>query len=313
MHNENLQKRRVHYLRIVVTTDCPMRCSFCHMEGDPNEVKGRTGLSYGDLTRLLRMAVRVGIQKFKFLGGEPLMRRDLVEIVGFLRKESPSADISMITAGVGRETDIDTLFDHGLSRANLSIHGWGLPAFLENGRSLVQHQQRERVLERLLAHGRPLKLNYVYTGEQVEEDLTVFLDWAASKPVTVNLLDDLGNQDFSSTLLLGVLERLRGRWVMQREEPDPYSLPTQHLFWSDGLRVEIKDQKLGEIAPWSACGSCQKRKMCREGIHALRLTHKGVLQPCMDRPDLGIALLPLLEKSEEDALAVWEKFVYMSS
>lgn len=305
-----LPKRRVHYLRIVVTTDCPMRCSFCHMEGDPNEAKGRTGLSYMEITRLLRMAVKVGIQKFKFLGGEPLMRRDLAKIVDFLRKESQQADISIITAGLGRETDIDALFEHGLSRANLSIHGWGLPAFLENGRSFVQHQQRERVLERLLVHGRPLKLNYVYTGAQVEKDLASFLDWAASKPVTVNLLDDLGNPNFSSMLLLDVLERMRGRWCMQQQEPDPYSLSTQHLFWSDGLRVEIKDKKLGEIAPWSACKICPKRKVCREGIHALRLTHKGFLQPCMDRPDLSIALLPLLEKSEDDALAVWEQFVY---
>ena len=75
-----------------------------------------------------------------------------------------------------------------------------------------------------------------------------------------------------------------------RPEPDPASLPTERLSWGDGLVVEVKDHRLGDVAPWKACTGCPKRARCGEGIHAVRLSHTGVLRPCMDRPDLGVDL-----------------------
>jgi hypothetical protein len=60
--------------------------------------------------------------------------------------------------------------------------------------------------------------------------------------------------------------------------------------WDDGLRVELKHQQLGAVAPFASCGGCPQRARCKEGIVALRLTHRGALQPCMDRPDLGVPL-----------------------
>lgn len=297
----SLQKS-VRYLRIVVTTSCPMRCSFCHMEGDPYDPKQPQELSTEELRMFLSIAVRAGVRKFKFLGGEPLIRKDIPLLVKHLRDAAPTSDISIITSGVGDENQLHALFDAGLDRANLSIHGWGLSRFLEHGRSSAQYQKRKRVLDILFAYGRPLKLNYVYTGSGVEEDLREFLSWSCGKPIVVNLLDDLKNPLFSSHTIEAVLVAMRGPWSQRLFDSDPNSLVTEHLIWDDGLRVEVKTQRLGEVAPWKCCRSCVVRSGCREGIHALRLTHQGVLQPCMDRLDLGLPLRPLFHLGDRKSV-----------
>lgn len=59
-----------------------------------------------------------------------------------------------------------------------------------------------------------------------------------------------------------------------------------------------------------ACARCPSRSRCGEGIHALRLTHTGVLRPCMDRPDLGVDLLAALRDGGPPAASsAWSCFL----
>lgn len=298
------------YLRVVATTKCPLSCSYCHMEGDSHQDGTAWELPAGVLDACLAVAVDAGIRKFKFLGGEPLARRDLPERVSRLRALAPGADLSIITSGVAPLSIVDALLSAGLDRMNVSIHGFGIDAFAERSRLPTRHHAlRTAVIEELLSRGRPVKLNYVYTGPASEADLQALLDWAADKPLLVNILDELGNAAMSSQTLLSLLLRLRGQWVEQYEEPDPDSLPTTRLRFSDGLHVEIKTSQLGRVAPWQDCATCVARSRCREGIYAVRLTHRGCLQPCMDRPDVSLSLRDCLEQGHAAALAAWQRFI----
>lgn len=290
------------YLRVVITTRCPLACSYCHMEGDPAQPGVAGGLPLDEWIPLLHAGLDNGIRKLKFLGGEPLVRRDLPEIIAALRQRDPALDISIITSGAVPRERIDACFAAGLSRANVSVHGFLPDAFARRGgvaRTLVL---RSAFLDALLEHGRPLKLNYVYSGPQDEDDLAALLAFCRGLPLVINLLDDLSRPDLSHRSLVEVLERLVGPVQGMRREPDPHSLDTLHLLYG-GLEIEIKDRQLGEQAPYHACGSCSLRRSCREGIHALRLSHTGVLRPCMDRPDLGLQLLPILAAGGQEAVA----------
>lgn len=301
--------RRPTYLRTVVTTRCPMRCTYCHMEGDPGGSRPRL-LDTATLNAALRVAARAGIEKFKFLGGEPLVRADMPQVVAALRAEAPAADLSVITAGVTLPGALPDCVGAGLDRANLSVHGFDLPAFTRRGGNLRTWQQRNETLKWLVAEGRPLKLNYVLSGPEDHEDLAALLDWAASQPVVVNVLDDLSDPAASAQTVADTLRRLHGPEALAEVVPDPHSLPTTHLVWADGLRVEVKDQRLGDLAPWGACQTCPQRPQCREGIYALRLSHDGHLRACMDRPDLALDLLTLLQtEGEAAALTAWVGFV----
>ena len=295
------------YLRVVVTTACPLRCSYCHMEGDQH-TGGARGLDQATLVALLRAGAQAGIRKFKFLGGEPLARRDLPEVTAALRAAAPDADISIISSGVGAPGAFEALIEAGLDRINLSIHGWSEAAFAERGGSVRNHKRRRESIERVLALGRPLKLNYVLTAG-TERDLGQLLDWAAAHRVMVSVLDDLNDPDSGPDTVAAALVRLRGPWKGARSSPDPDSLPTTRLDWSDGLLVEVKTSQLGSLAPWRACRLCIARLRCREGIHAVRLTHRGRLQPCMDRPDVALDLVPLLADGEDAVARAWRSFV----
>ncbi len=150
---------------------------------------------------------------------------------------------------------------------------------------------RAALIDAALAHRSPLKLNFVYSGRGDEADLGRLLDWAGPRDVVVGVLDDLGQPDVGSDSVLAALGRLRAEPTEEWIEHDPHSLPTLRRRYRDGLVVEVKTARLGEAAPWRSCGECAIRGACREGIAALRLTHEGVLRPCMDRADLGVSLV----------------------
>ena len=286
----------------MVPEACPLRCSYCHEEGGFSGGAGcRRGLDPEVLTRAVRACVAAGMRKVKFLGGEPFLYSGLAEVIGGLRRQHPDLDISAISSGVVPGRAIERCLAAGLSRSNVSVHGWRPGDFALRGGSARMHQRRHDFINRLLQAGRPLKANYVYTGPEVEADLAAMLAWAADKPLVVGLLDDLSNPALGPRQLVRVLTRLRGAPVQRLLDLDPHSLSTTHLRWEDGLHVEIKDQHLGQVAPWRACARCPRRGGCREGVFAARLTPAGRLQLCMDRPDLSIDLLALLRHRDTAA------------
>lgn len=291
------------YLRVVVTPRCPLACHYCHLEGDP--ASNRT-LPTEALLTLIRAGLEVGVRKIKYLGGEPLVRADLPRIIAQVFAWDETVDQSIITSGAIVPSRLEACLKAGLSRANLSIHGWDKDTFAKRRGTAQQHEWRAQNLKLLLDAGRPLKLNYVWGGPEDDADLNGLLNWAAGQPLVVNVLDDLG-KNLGASDILDALARLRGAWLESWEEPDPYSLSTLRLRWADGLTVEVKDQRLGTVAPWKACQACPKKSVCKEGIHAVRLTHDGRLQPCMDRPDLAINLRSL--SAEPEITQAWKHFL----
>jgi molybdenum cofactor biosynthesis enzyme MoaA len=277
------------YLRVVLTPKCPLACGFCHKEGDPAKASALDPLFVGSV---LRCAHKNGIKKIKFLGGEPMLYKQLPELIQDVRTDLAKADLSVITAGSLSPLRLSRCFDAGLDRANLSIHGWTQEAFnRRTQRGFGAWSTMQANIEFLLEKGRELKLNYVYRGSKDIHDIIGLLTWAANKPVTVAVLDDLGSLVDDAVSIEAMLVSVLGKTTYEWRQEDPYSLPTRRIAWGNGLVVELKDHQLGKVAPWKACGSCEKREDCREGIQALRLSHAGELRLCMDRKDAKVDLL----------------------
>jgi cyclic pyranopterin phosphate synthase len=287
--------RRPTYLRVVVTTRCNYQCSYCHMEGDPHQIDTAHELPLDALCACIDVMAAAGMRKIKLLGGEPLLRPDLPALISHMRAAAPRADLSMITAAALPTRALHAALDAGLDRVNVSIHGFGAEAFARRNSNPLQLVRRAAFVDALLATGRPVKLNYVYSGPEDADDLAALLDWAADLPVLVNVLDNL-ELELGWRPLEAMLTALRGAPAWHRVSHDPDSLDTLHIGWADGLRVELKDQQLGQHAPWADCASCPVRATCKEGIFALRLTHQGVLMPCMDRPELGLPLARIIAR-----------------
>ena len=294
------------YMRISLTEKCPMNCTFCHNEGW-NENFVTQKISPDDWFKIISTGIENGVRKLKFVGGEPLLYPQLPKLISMVREKYPDLDISLITSGSLPVRKLQACFEAGLSRANLSIHGWSWAFFQKNSKNRKHFQYRQENIKWLLQHGTPVKLNYVYSSPAVESDLQELLEAMKFHNVTVNVLDDLSNPNITPQYLVERLIALQGEPAFRFEDPDSNSLSTLHLYWSDGLVVEIKDQQLSKIAPWKSCQTCPKKSQCTEGIHAIRVHTDGDLKLCMDRPDISFPLHEHLENPRLDA--IFQQFI----
>ncbi len=114
-------QRGISYLRISVTDRCNLRCIYCMPEEGVPLVHHSEILSYEEIAQVVRAAVQLGIDKIRITGGEPLVRADIVELVGMIAGIEGIRDISMTTNGILLEKYAAELVDAGLHRINISL------------------------------------------------------------------------------------------------------------------------------------------------------------------------------------------------
>ncbi|MFQ6065216.1 MAG: GTP 3',8-cyclase MoaA, partial [Candidatus Bathyarchaeia archaeon] len=107
-------------LRVAVTQNCNLRCGFCHREGEAGV--GKSGeMSVEEIVRIVRIAVGLGISRVKLTGGEPLYRKDIVEIISGIGKLRGLQDLAMTTNGCYLAPLAKDLKANGLQRLNVNI------------------------------------------------------------------------------------------------------------------------------------------------------------------------------------------------
>lgn len=107
--------RVIRHLRISVTTRCNLNCIYCHMEG---EKPSGDEMSVDEIARICKAFYDLGVQKVKITGGEPLLRKDIIEIV---QEMPPFKDISIVTNGTLLSKLAYELKEAGLHRINVSL------------------------------------------------------------------------------------------------------------------------------------------------------------------------------------------------
>ncbi|HQE98548.1 MAG TPA: radical SAM protein, partial [Anaerolineae bacterium] len=92
--------RSIEYLRVSVTDRCNLRCRYCMPEEGVPPITHEAVLRYEEITRLVRIAVTMGLSHVRLTGGEPLVRRDIVDLVKQLAALPGLDDLSMTTNGM---------------------------------------------------------------------------------------------------------------------------------------------------------------------------------------------------------------------
>lgn len=113
--------RHINYLRISVTDRCNLRCRYCMPEDGIRLMDHQDILSFEEITEVVRVAVSLGIDKFRITGGEPLVRKDIVALVSQMASVSGVKDLSITTNGILLEELAQPLKDAGLRRVNISL------------------------------------------------------------------------------------------------------------------------------------------------------------------------------------------------
>ena len=167
-------------LRVSVTDRCNIRCFYCMPEENPAFVERREILSFEEIERFVRVAVRLGVNKVRLTGGEPLVRRGLPALVRKLAAVSGVADLALTTNGLLLPELAGPLFDAGLRRINVHLDTLDAAKF----ERITRRPGLEQVIDGLFACKRlgydPIKINAVAVKGLIEDDLAPLARFGAN-------------------------------------------------------------------------------------------------------------------------------------
>lgn len=280
--------REINYLRISVTDKCNLRCRYCMPPEGVAAMPHEEVLTLEEIYRLVRIMEPLGIKKLRFTGGEPLVRKNLVKLIGDVNSLAGIEDIAMTTNGVLLKENIDALKQAGLKRVNISLDTCDRDIF----EHITGYDGLGRVMESIdaaLDAGMQVKLNCVPCRELNEGEIETLAQLAYDKPLDVRFIElmPIGcGKSFHGIASGEILARLKHKYGIYQEVPVVKRSETAQYYLFDGFQGRI-----GFISPMSHrfCSACSR----------IRLTVEGRLKLCLHYND-GIELKPLLRQGKSD-------------
>jgi cyclic pyranopterin phosphate synthase len=264
---------RVHNnLRISVTDRCNLRCTYCM----PEEVvfmDKRELLSFEEIVHFVRAAVPLGIDKIRLTGGEPMMRRDLPQLVRLIAAIPGIKDIGLTTNGILLADHAQALFDAGLRRINISLDTLDADRF----RQLARRDGLEKVITGIMAAKKagfhPVKINAVSIRGITEHEVVPLAQFARQHGLELRFIEymPIGANEWERGKVYfahEIMEQLE-RDICPLVPADDYDprAPAMDFVYTDG------GGRIGIIASISRpfCMSCNR----------IRLTSDGKLRNCL--------------------------------
>lgn len=162
--------RNITYLRISVTDRCNFRCTYC-MPAEGVEWKNESEiLSFEEIREVVKVGTQMGIKKIRLTGGEPLVRKDLPDLIGMLSNLPEIEEIGMTTNGVLLPKYAQELKDAGLNRVNISLDTLDPEKFKKITRLGKLEDVLKGIDAAIEAELLPVKINFVRMKGKNEED-----------------------------------------------------------------------------------------------------------------------------------------------
>lgn len=265
-------QRRIEYLRLSVTDRCDLRCVYC-MPGDMRFLPRKEVLSLEELHRLALAFIDRGVRKVRLTGGEPLVRRDVIDLVRALGRKLGNGldELTLTTKGTQLAGHADALFDAGIRRINVSLDTLDRDGFAR----LTGQDRLPAVLDGIAAAreaGLSVKINVVALKGVNEAELPDLVDWAHGDGHDVTFIevmplgeiaDDRSDQFLS---LVEVRANLERRFAL---------VPSLHRTGGPARYFDVTEsgRRIGFITPLTG-------NFC-EGCNRIRVTATGQLYPCL--------------------------------
>lgn len=267
---------RVHRdLRISLTDRCSLRCTYC-MPEQGNEWLARTSiLSLDEIEQIARVAGADGVTTFRLTGGEPLLRRDVVEVVrrvATIAGPDGPVQVAMTTNGIRLAEHLPALVEAGLGRLNISIDTLRPDRFHALTRRDRLAEVREGIAAAAASPLRPLKLNAVAMRGVNDDELVDLVQFALDSGAEMRFIEqmplDAGHTWDRARMVTRdeILDALAARWTLT-PVPGRGGAPAERWMLDGGPAT------VGVIASVTApfCGDCDR----------LRLTADGQLRNCL--------------------------------
>ncbi|HEX5431269.1 MAG TPA: GTP 3',8-cyclase MoaA [Bryobacteraceae bacterium] len=260
--------RRHDNLRISVTDRCNIRCFYCMPEANVKFQAREQILSFEEIERFVRVAVKLGVRKLRITGGEPLVRKNLATLIAKLARIEGIQDLALTTNGVLLAAQAQELYDAGLRRINVHLDTLDRERFLK----ITRRDDLARVLEGMEACRRAgyqtIKINAVAVKNLVEPDIVPLARFGREHGIEVRYiefmpLDAQGLWERSKVLTADDMIAMLSREIAPLEEipdRDPRAPATEYRF-ADGIG------RVGFIASVSRpfCLNCNRLRLTADG------------------------------------------------
>ncbi len=262
--------RKIDYLRISVTDRCNLRCIYCMPEEGITLLNHDEILTYEEIIKISRAAVKAGLTRIRITGGEPLVRKDITELISEIAAIPGVRDLSLTTNGIYLENMAEELYSSGLRRINISLDTLNPERYLK----ITRGGDLNRVLkgiDRAIEVGfNPVKINTVAIKGVVEDELERFKELVYVKPVHVRFIEkmDITNSDSQGFYSCKeIMERFSKTTEIEETEGPVGAGPARYI------KLKRAKGTIGFIGLYSEhfCDSCNR----------LRLTADGKLRTCL--------------------------------
>jgi cyclic pyranopterin phosphate synthase len=264
--------RPLRNLRVSVTDRCNLRCQYCMPEGEYTWLRRADLLTFEEIQRLVDVFTGLGVDKVRLTGGEPLLRRDVADLVRLLAEVPPVRDLAMTTNGVLLGEQAATLRAAGLHRVTVSLDTLRPERF----RVLTRRDDHAAVLrgiEAVRAAGfTGLKLDTVVIRGVNEDELIDLVEFARGHAAEVRFIEYMdvgGATHWSREQVVSraeMLERLATRYGPIEPIREETSAPAERFRLADGTTFGII---ASTTVPF--CRTCDRSRLTADGTWYLCL------------------------------------------
>ena len=281
--------RQIEYIRLSVTDQCDLRCSYCLPKGFKDFQEPEEWLSFDEIERVIRVFSELGTRRIRLTGGEPLVRKDFAQLAARLAVLPGVEDLSLSTNATRLEKLAVPLKQAGISRINVSLDT------LQAGRyKTITGGKLDKTLNGLMAAKQagfsPVKINMVVMQGVNEDEVEDMVEFCIAHDFTLRFIEtmpmgDTGREASQQYVSLqAIQQRLAEKYelidsVMHGGGPARY------------VRIANTELRIGFITPMSQhfCETCNR----------VRLSADGTLYMCLGQ-DHSYALRPLLRDGIND-------------
>ena len=283
--------RAITYLRVSVTDRCDFRCVYC-MSENMNFLPKADLLTLEELDKMCTAFISQGVEKLRITGGEPLVRRNIMEFFNSISRHLKTGalkELTLTTNGSQLHRFAEQLAEIGIKRINVSLDTLNEEKFSQITRwgRLVQVLKG---IDAALAAGIKIKINTVALKDFNEDELEKIVKWCANRKMDLTFIEvmpmgDIGNENRLNQYwpLSDLRKRLTNTWTL-KDTDEQTGGPARYV------RVNETGQKIGFITPMTHnfCESCNR----------VRLTCTGELYQCLGQED-QVDLRKVLRKNSE--------------
>jgi len=285
-------QRKISYVRVSVTDRCDFRCTYC-MSEDMEFLPKKDVLSLEELDRLCSTFIDLGVKKLRITGGEPLVRKNIMQLFSNLGKKLGHGleELTLTTNGSQLHRYAKDLFDNGVKRINVSLDSLEKNKF----KKITRVGDLDKVINGIMAAkatGLKIKINTVASKGINDNEILNLVNWCGENKFALTFIE---------VMPMGEIGEKRADQYMPLTEVKSL-IQTKYSLAEDSLRTggparyvhcHETDQKIGFITPHTHnfCELCNR----------VRVTCTGEMYMCLGQQDKA-DLKTSLRKSENDQL-----------